>query len=345
MTTYKDSGVDIELGDACSKLAYEAAKGTFPGRKGMIGEPVIEEGGFTGMMDMGDFYLIQNDDGVGTKIEVAEKMRKFDTLGYDLIAMVADDGICVGAEVFSVTNTLDAPKLDREMVEGLMAGLKRAALEQKIVVPGGELAELGDALKGAVWNATAVGLVEKNKVITGADIQEGDVVLAFKSAGIRSNGMSLARYILKEKFGKNWVHQDFDGRPWGEVILTPSKIYHRAVLNLIGGYKQERKFNIKGLVHNTGGGIKGNLPRLLKKKGLGADLTDLPQPHKFMKKLQELGNVSDEEAYKTWNMGVGMMAVVDPSDADKILEALKGEGVEAVVAGKVTGSPTIKLSI
>ena len=345
MSTYKDSGVDIELGDQCSKLAYEAAKGTFAGRKGMVGEPVMEEGGFTGMMDMGEFYLIQNDDGVGTKIEVAEKLGKFDTLGYDLIAMVADDGICVGAEVFSVTNTLDVPSLKSEMVEGLMSGLKKAALEQKIVVPGGELAELGDALNGAVWNATAVGLVTKDKVITGADIEEGDVVLAFKSVGIRSNGMSLARMILKEKFGDDWVNTDFDGRSWGEVILTPSKIYHRAVLNLIGGYKQERKFNIKGLVHNTGGGIKGNLPRLLKKKGLGADLTNLPQPHEFMKKLQELGNVSDEEAYKAWNMGVGMMAIVNSSDADVIVEALKSEGVEAVVAGKVTSGPDIKLSI
>ena len=274
-----------------------------------------------------------------------EKLRKFDTLGYDLIAMVADDGVCVGAEVFSVTNTLDVPNLKSEMVKGLMAGLKKAALEQKIVIPGGELAELGDALNGAVWNATAVGLVEKDRVITGADIEEGDAVLAFKSAGIRSNGLSLARMILKEKFGDDWVNQDFDGRSWGEVILTPSKIYHRAVLNLIGGYKQERKFNIKGLVHNTGGGIKGNLPRLLKKKGLGADLTDLPQPHEFMKKLQELGNVSGEEAYKTWNMGVGMMAIVDSSDADSVVEALKDEGVEAVVAGKVTAGPDIKLSI
>ncbi len=343
MATYKDSGVDVELGDECSKLAYEAAKGTFAGRKGMIGEPVIEEGGFTGMMDMGDFYLIQNDDGVGTKIEVAEKLGKFDTLGYDLLAMVADDGVCSGAEVFSVTNTLDAPKLDREMVEGLMFGLKKAALEQKIVIPGGELAELGNALNGAVWNATAVGIVEKNKVITDADIQEGDAVLAFKSAGIRSNGLSLARHILKEKFGEEWVNADFDGRSWGDVILTPSKIYHRAVLNLIGGYGQERKFNFKGLVHNTGGGIKGNLPRLLRKKGLGADLTNLPEPHAFMKKLQELGNVTNEEAYKTWNMGVGMMAIVGSSEADRILEALKAEGIGAVVAGKVTSGSEIKL--
>ena len=346
MTTYKDSGVDIELGDHCSKVAYEAAMATFVGRKGMIGEPVTEEGGFTGMMDMGDFYLIQNDDGVGTKIEVAEKMRKFDTMGYDLIAMVADDGICVGAEIFSVTNTLDCPSLDKEMVEGLMSGLKKAALEQKIVIPGGELAELGDMLNGAVWNATAVGIVEKDKVITGADIQEGDAVLVLKSAGIRSNGLSLARMILKNQFGDDWVHADYsDDKTWGDVILTPSKIYHRAVLSLIGGYKQERKINIKGIIHNTGGGIKGNLPRLLKKKGLGADLTDLPEPHEFMKKLQELGSVSDEEAYKTWNMGVGMMMIVDPSDVDLIISSLGDEGVDAILAGKVTSGTEIKMDV
>ena len=231
MTTYKDSGVDVELGDDCSAIAYQTAVATFAGRKGMIGEPVSDEGGFTGMMDMGNFYLIQNDDGVGTKIEVAERMRKFDTMGYDLIAMVADDGICVGAEIFSITNTLDSPSLDKEMVEGLMAGLKKAALEQKIVIPGGELAELGDALNGAVWNATAVGIVKKNKVITGADIQEGDAILTLKSDGIRSNGLSLIRMILKNQFGDDWVHQDYgDGKTWGEVILTPSKIDRKSVV-------------------------------------------------------------------------------------------------------------------
>ena len=346
MTTYKDSGVDVELGDDCSAIAYQTAVATFAGRKGMIGEPVSDEGGFTGMMDMGNFYLIQNDDGVGTKIEVAERMRKFDTMGYDLIAMVADDGICVGAEIFSITNTLDSPSLDKEMVEGLMAGLKKAALEQKIVIPGGELAELGDALNGAVWNATAVGIVKKNKVITGADIQEGDAILTLKSDGIRSNGLSLIRMILKNQFGDDWVHQDYgDGKTWGEVILTPSKIYHRAILNLIGGYDQERKVNIKGIVHNTGGGIKGNLPRLLKKKGLGADLTDLPAPHEFMKKLQELGDVTNEEAYKAWNMGVGMMMIVDPTDADQVLESLKNEGIDALVSGKVTSGTEIKMDM
>jgi phosphoribosylformylglycinamidine cyclo-ligase len=343
MATYKDSGVDVELGDRCSRIAYEAAKSTFSGRQGMIGEPVIQDGGFTGMMNMGDFYLIQNDDGVGTKIEVAEKMRQFDTLGYDLIAMVADDGVCIGAEVFSITNTLDCPGLDEEMLTGLMAGLKKAALEQKIVIPGGELAELGDALNGAVWNATAVGLVEKEKVITGADIVEGDVVIGLRSDGIRSNGLSLARMILKEQFGEDWVHADYgDGRTWGEVILTPCKIYHRALLNILGGYREDRKMNVKGIVHNTGGGIRGNLPRLLKSKGLGAKLDNLIEPHEFMTKMMELGNVARDEAYKTWNMGIGMFIVVSPDQADTLISALSEEGIQAQVMGKVTTGTTIE---
>jgi phosphoribosylformylglycinamidine cyclo-ligase len=337
MATYQESGVSIETGDRCSKLAYSAAQATFPGRKGMIGEPVTDEGGFTGMLDMGDYYLVQNDDGVGTKLEVAEQMGKFDTMGYDLIAMVADDAICVGAETISVTNTLDAPKLDDTMVIGLMEGLKRAALEQKIVVPGGELAELGSALNGAVWNATAVGIVEKDKVITGADIQPGDVILGLLSAGIRSNGSSLARMILKQSFGDDWVNEPFgDGRSWGEVFLTPSRIFHRAVLSLIGGFRETRRFAVKGIVHNTGGGIRGNLPRLLKRGGFGARLPNLPEPLPFFQKLIELGKVEREEAYKTWNMGIGMFMVVSPADASAVLTALQEAGIPSRSLGEVT---------
>ena len=331
------------MGDRCSKAAYAAAKGTFAGRVGMIGQPVTDEGGFAGLLDMGDFYLVQNDDGVGTKIEVAEKMRKFDTLGYDLVAMVADDAVCLGAEVISVSNTLDAPKLDAEMVEGLMAGLRKAALEQKIVVPGGELAELGGALNGNVWNATAVGIVAKDRVITGAGIQAGDAIVGLKSAGIRSNGMSLARMILREAFGEDWVAEKYDGgRTWGEVILTPSRIYHAAVLNIIGRYGENKTHPIKGIVHNTGGGIRGNLPRLLKKHGLGARLDSLIEPHEFMKKLMELGGVDRDEAYKTWNMGVGMMMVTGAEAADGLAAALLKEGIEAQVIGTITEGADIQ---
>ncbi len=343
MATYKESGVDVDLGDRCSKAAYNAAKGTFVGRKGMMGQPVTDEGGFAGLLDMGDFYLVQSDDGVGTKMEVAEKLNKFDTLGYDLLAMVVDDAICVGAEVISVTNTLDSPGLDVEMVEGLMAGLQKAALEQKIVVPGGELAELGDTLNGAVWNATAVGIVAKDRVLDGSGIQIGDAIIGLKSDGQRSNGLSLTRMILKEKYGENWVEEKYDnGRTWGEVILTPSKIYHSAILNIIGRYGESKDHPIKGIVHNTGGGVRGNLPRLLKKYGFGAKLDSLIEPHDFMLKLMELGQVSVEEAYKTWNMGIGMMMVTGSEDADVVIEALSKEGVESQVIGFVTGGEEIQ---
>jgi len=341
MATYKDSGVDVELGDRCSKAAYAAAKATFSGRDGMIGRPVVDDGGFAGMLDMGSFYLVQNDDGVGTKIEVAEKMRKFDTLGYDLIAMVADDAICLGAETISVTNTLDTPALDEEMIEGLMKGLKEAALEQKIVVPGGELAELSDALNGSVWNATAVGVVNKDRVIGGADISEGDAIIGLKSDGIRSNGLSLARMILKKEFGDDWVKEEFsEGQTWGEVILIPSKIYSRAVLGVIGDFENPKEHGIKGIVHNTGGGIQGNLPRLL--KGRGAKLDNLIEPHEFMNVLMALGNVERDEAYKTWNMGIGMMMVVGSEALAQTLEALAAEGIEAQKIGEVTDSGKIE---
>ncbi len=334
MATYEEAGVNIDLGDKCSAIAYSAAKKTFAGRKGMIGEPLTDEGGFSGALDMGDYYLVQNDDGVGTKIAVAEAIGKYDTMAYDLIAMVADDAICMGAETISITNTLDVNKIDEEKVSGLMGGLEKAALEHKIVVPGGEIAELGDALNGYVWNATAVGIVEKNKMITGENISAGDKIIGLRSAGFRSNGFSLVRYILKEKFGDDWCHEKYDDTMnWGEAVLTPSVIYSSAVLEMHGRYKEPSKVDLKGVVHVTGGGLQANTDRILKKTGLKANFTDLPEPHEPMKKLMELGNVSEDEARKTWNMGVGMI-LISP-DVEDILGICKKHGIEASVIGEI----------
>ncbi len=335
MATYEEAGVNIDLGDKCSAIAYSAAKKTFAGRKGMIGEPLTDEGGFSGALDMGDYYLVQNDDGVGTKIKVAEMIGKYDTMAYDLIAMVADDAICMGAETISITNTLDVNKIDEEKVSGLMAGLEKAALEHKIVIPGGEIAELGDALNGYVWNATAVGIVEKGKMITGENIQSGDKIIGLRSAGFRSNGFSLIRYILKEKFGDDWYHEKYDdSKNWGEAVLTPSVIYSSAVLEMHGRYKEPSKVELKGVVHVTGGGLYANTDRILKKTGLKANFTDLPEPHEPMKKLMELGNVSEDEAYKTWNMGVGMVLI--SNDVEKIQEICGKHGIESSVIGEIS---------
>jgi phosphoribosylformylglycinamidine cyclo-ligase len=334
MATYEDSGVNIEMGDQCSRLAYNAAKATFASRKGMIGEPLVDEGGFSGALDMGDYYLVQNDDGVGSKIQIAEMISHYDTLGYDLIAMVADDAVCVGAETISVTNTLDVNKVDPAKIEPLMGGLKAAAIEQKIVVPGGEIAELGDMLNGYIWNATAVGLVKKSKMITGSDIQSGDKIIGLRSAGIRSNGFSLVRYILKEKFGDNWANEKFDDeKTWGQVTLTPSVIYSNCILDMHGRYQQPTKLNLKGVVHVTGGGIHSNLERILKRTGTKAELNNLPEAHNVMKKLMELGNVTEDEAYKTWNMGVGMMLITN--DTEEALEICGQHGIEAQIIGSI----------
>jgi phosphoribosylformylglycinamidine cyclo-ligase len=343
MATYAQAGVDIEEGDKASKIAYDHAKATFASRKGMIGEPLQDDGGFTGALDMGDFLLVQNDDGVGTKMEVAERLGKFDTLGYDLLAMVADDAACVGAETISISNTLDTDKIDPATIDELLKGLGKACIENKVVIPGGELAEVGNSVNGNVWNATAVGVLQKDKRITGADLAKGDILIGLASAGFRSNGFSLVRHILKESFGDNWHEAPYEGDPesphqgksWGEVVLTPSIIYNNLIMALHGRYKQPAQVTLKGVVHVTGGGIQGNLDRLIKKTGLKADLNNLPAPHEPMLKLMELGIVSQEEAYKTWNMGVGMILVISPEEQEKTLEICANEGYEAQVIGQL----------
>jgi len=342
MATYEESGVNIKMGDKCSGIAYQAAKRTFPGRLGMVGEPLIDEGGFSGALDMGDYYLVQNDDGVGSKIQIAEMIGKYDTLGYDLIAMVSDDAVCVGAETISVTNTLDVNKLDENKVSGLMKGLEKAALEHKIVVPGGEIAELGNMVNGYIWNSTAVGIVEKFKLINGSKIEAGDVVIGLPSAGIRSNGFSLVRHVLKERFGENWAQEKYDdSRTWGEVTLTPSIIYSSLILAMHGRYKEPAKVELKGVVHVKGGGIPGNIVRVLKKKGLGAKLDKLPEVPELFKRLIEIGNVPIEDAYKTWNMGIAMIIIASQSESEKILQICKEQGTNAGIIGEVSAENSV----
>jgi len=341
MIDYKKAGVDIAAGDAASKIAYGFAKTTFASRKDMIGEPVVEDGSFAGLMDLGDFYLVQGDDGVGTKIEIAEKIGKFDTLGYDLLAMVADDAICLGAETISVSNTLDTNKVDANIVHDLLQGLAEACKQQKVVIPGGEIAEVGKSVNGNVWNATAVGIVEKSKVITGSEIKVGDKIIALKEKGFRSNGFSLVRYIIEQKLGKDGYQQASPfGKNWGEALLEPSTIYSAALLEILGRFGKERKIDIKGIAHITGGGIGGNFNRALKKSGWGASFDNLIPPSEMVKAVQKMGEIAEAEAYRTWNMGNGMMLVVAPEDAEKTLELLS---VEAQIVGEIIPERKIKM--
>ncbi len=344
---YASSGVNIESGDQASRAAYNNAKKTFASRKNLIGAPFEQDGGFAGALDMGDFLLIQNDDGTGTKHEIADRLGQYDTLGEDLAAMVVDDAICVGGEVISLTNTLDTPSVDPESIDQLTAGLAKACSEQKIIIPGGEIAELSDALNKPVWNATAVGIVKKDKFITGADIQAGDAIIGLAGRVIRSNGASLARKICEKAFGDNWHEEKFDDtQSWGEVLLTPSKIFHRILLDhVLGDFEGTRKFPVKGLAHITGGGVPGNLPRIFPDKNLGADLDNLHTPHEALKQLIKLGDVSEAEAYRTWNCGTAMMLIIDPSHAETLCQTLNNADPElqAQVVGQITDTGNINI--
>lgn len=343
MANYKEAGVDIEAGDESSRIAYQAAKETFITRKGMIGEPVTMEGGFAGALDFGDFYIIQNDDGVGTKVAVAGLIGKYDTLGYDLVGMVADDAICVGAEVVSISNTMDVEKVEKDVIFEMMKGLKMACQEQKIVVPGGEIAEMGTMVKGYIWNATAIGIVEKDKFITGENIEVGDQLIGLEANVFRSNGFTLVRHVLAEHYGEKWYEEKFNGtETWGEIILKPTKIYHNAVLDLTGRYKHPRNVDVKAIAHVTGGGLPDNVMRILKNKNLGAKLDNLPQPHEAISRVIEMGNIDEKTAYKTWNMGIGMVLV--SNEYEKVKRVCAQHGIKTHVIGKITKDPVIEIN-
>ncbi len=345
MTTYKESGVDVEAGDEASKSAYRHAASTFASREGMIGTAVMEEGGYAGFLDMGDHFLVQSDDSTGSKIDIAFQAKKFDTLGFDLTAMVADDAVCTGAEVIGLTNTLDVPAIDPVVIDALMGGLAAACRDQKILIPGGEIAEVPGAVTHGVWSATVVGIVEKDKVIRPERIEPDDVILSLREYGARSNGFSLIRTVLSKAFGSAWTGREWrDGVTWGEAVLTPSVIYHDAVLSLLGRYGKERAVDVKGIAHITGGGIPSKLRRVLRRSGCGALLSDLPPVPALLLDVIQLGDVPLPEAYRTWNMGSGMLLIVSKSDAQPAIDLLAKRGIEAVVAGHVTKHPAITVA-
>ncbi len=347
---YKSAGVNIEEGDKASKIAYNYAKSTFSSRKGLIGEPIIGEGGFSGLVNMGDFCLTQCCDTVGTKITIAEKTQNFSGLGDDLLAMVADDAICSGAEVIAMTNTFETNKVKAKEIEAMMKSLAKACKEQKIVISGGEVAEVGSMSKGTGWGADAVGILKKDKFITGKNIKTGQKIIGLKDQVLRSNGISLARKICEVNFGSNWHKiqwSENSEKSWGEMLLTPSKIFHRLLLDtVLGDFKSPRKFDITGIVHITGGGIPGNLPRIFpKNKKLGAKLDNLHEPHDAIKDLRTLGNIEESECYRTWHCGTAMMLICNEDIAPKVCNTINkaDKKVEAKIVGEITESKKIEL--
>jgi len=357
-TTYADSGVNIDLGDDVSKILYNAAKQTWDNRKGKLGEVIVPFDDFTGVRAIDVSNLPSGTlmnigfDGVGTKMELAERIGNHKTIAYDLFAMVTDDAVVRGAEPVLVGTILDVNSLGTsdnpfiEEVRQLAEGYIGAAKAANVAIVNGEVAELGSRVGGFGnfnynWGAGVVWFAKKDRMFTGKEIKKGDYLVGLKEEGFRSNGLSLVRKIMKNNFGDNWHQISWRGKSLAELALTPSQIYTAAVVDMFGGYGGEPKTEVHGVAHITGGGIPGKLGRVLKPSGLGAMIDNPFEPSEFMKYIQTLGNVSDVEAYKTWNMRQGMIIISPkPDEVMKIAEEYK---IPSQKIGKVTEKKGIRI--
>lgn len=358
--TYADSGVDIELGDDVSKILYNAAKETWINRKGKLGEVIVPFDDFSGIraIDVSNLpsgtLMGMGFDGIGTKVKVAQMVGDHSTIAYDLIAMVAEDALVRGAEpvvvgtVFDVNSLKhnDQPLLDE--VRQLARGYINAAKAANVAVLTGETAELGDCVGGFGpfnynWGAGLVWFAKKDRMFTGMEIKEGDSLVGLREEGFRSNGLSLTRKILGNKFGVEWykILWNQGESTLGRMVLNPSRIYTPAVVDMFGGYNGEPRTEIHGVAHITGGGIPGKVGRILKPSGLGAIIDKPFEPSEFMKYVQKLGNVSDSEAYKTWNMRHGMI-IVTPKP-EEVISIAQEYSIHADKIGEIVKEPGIKI--
>ncbi|GAA4361223.1 phosphoribosylformylglycinamidine cyclo-ligase [Hymenobacter saemangeumensis] len=365
-TTNHPAGYSIAEGNAASRNAYSWSKKTFPNRAGKPGEPARDlDGGFSNEIRFGTERLGISSDGIGTKIEVAERLNKYDTLGYDLIAMTADDLIAAGFVPTNLSNIIDVNHLDYDVVDEMMRGLHDAANFAGMAITGGEIAELGNRIGGWPgarmnfnWCSTAIGVLHPSlpQPLSGNTARAGHAVVALRSPSFRSNGYSLARKTLQRVFGDNWHEAPFqlavsseqltkqastDKLPstWGEAMLAPSLIYAPGVAALL-----DAGLPLHGVAHITGGGLADNFQRVLK-NGVGAVLDNLFEPLPAMRRLMEIGDISAETAYLYWNMGTGMLLVTEPDSADAVVASLQASGYDAQVAGRLTEEQGVTLRV
>ncbi len=356
---YRDSGVNIDLGDDASKILYNAAKLTWQNRAGKLGEVVEVFSDFSGLRAIkvgglpDDTYMSINFDGIGTKVELAERQGKHDTVAFDLFAMVCDDAVVRGAEPVIIGSILDVKSLGTndgshiDLVRQLATGYVNAAREANVAVVNGEVAELGARINGYGafnynWGAGVVWLARKSRMISGLAIKPGDYVVTLQEEGLRSNGLSLVRRVMTETYGNTWHAMTLDDKTLGDLALHPSRIYAKAIADMFGYFDKDPSADIHGVAHITGGGIPGKLGRALKASGYGARLHNLFDPCHLMIHCQELGNVSDEEAYHTWNMGNGMLIITPHPYA--VCDVASKHGIRAKVCGEITRQPGIMIA-
>lgn len=324
MLTYKESGVNIEEGYKSVKLIKDYAKKT-------MSEYVLNGlGSFGGMLELPEGYkkpvLVSGTDGVGTKLDIACKKKKYDTVGIDCVAMCVNDILCHGAKPIFFLDYIACGKLEAEIAASLVKGVSDGCLDSDCALIGGETAEMPGFYKEGDYDIAgfAVGIVDKDKIISGEKIAKGDKLIGIKSSGIHSNGYSLVRKVFKD------LDREFNGRPIWETLLTPTKIYVKPVLALL------EKYEIKGMAHITGGGFIENVPRMFNGRELTAVIRkdSYPLPEIF-EEMEALG-VDRDHMYNTFNMGIGFVLCVKEEDVNLILKELLEMGEVAYEIGYVT---------
>jgi len=326
--TYRDAGVDIDAGDALVEKIKPLARRT------MRPEVLGGIGGFGALVEVSKKYkepvMVSGTDGVGTKLKLAFRMKKHDTIGIDLVAMSVNDILVSGAEPVFFLDYFACGKLDVGVAADVVRGIAEGCAQANCSLIGGETAEMPGMYDPNEYDLAgfAVGLVEKSKIVDGTTIRPGDAVIGLASSGVHSNGYSLVRKILAVS-GSD-LYEPFDEkRTLGEALLEPTRIYVRQVLAVM------ERVTIKGLAHITGGGLVENIPRVLP-DGTCARLeaSRWKRPAVF-EWLQKRGAMTDDEMHRTFNCGVGMAIVVDKSEAKTAIDAFNAYGLEAFEIGSI----------
>jgi len=325
--TYAEAGVDIDRKSQSISALVEHLKFK---RKG-FGKPLDLPGHFAGLIDLGDVALTLCTDGVGTKLLIADEMKKWDTVGIDCIAMNVNDTICVGAEPIAFVDYIATDEPDEKKSAEVGKGLDVGARLSNMTIVGGEIAVLPELVKGFDLAGTCLGVVDKDRIVTGQRVKPGDAIVALPSSGVHSNGLTLARKII-EKAGVGYKKK-VKGlqRPMGLELLEPTTIYVKQVLGILDRHE------VHGMANITGGGLR-NLIRL--KKGVGFEIDDPMRPNAIFTVLQELGDVSDQEMYQTYNMGMGYCLIVPEREADG---CVRKAGKGAKVVGRVVKKDGVRV--
>jgi len=308
VSTYSEAGVDIDASERATEALIAQIKGV--NRKG-DGEAIKLDNGFAGLVKLGDGALAMCTDGVGSKLLLAEEMNSIHTVGIDCVAMNTNDLICVGAEPLSFVDYVALDKPDEELMAKIGIGLAEGCKQSNCTLSGGETAILPELVHGFDIAGTSVGYVKQDKIIDGTKIAKGNVLIGLKSSGPHSNGYTLIRKL-------------FDGdKVLGKKLVEPTRIYVKEVMELIN------QVNVNGIAHITGGGLD-NISRINDNFQYVID-NPLPVPSVF-DWLQEKGNIETNEMYRTFNMGMGMIIIVNKADAEKSVSIL---GKHAQVIGSV----------